>query len=114
MAKGKLTIFQNLENAMSGNWNPETVSKPHINSYDMSNSKDILYRTTDKEDYEKAKLELQQNKYLKERWLKANVDLSVTAFSGLNNIKLMYRDADLMDAFPEIGAALDIISEESC
>ena len=25
----------------------------------------------------------------------------------------MYRDADLMDAFPEIGAALDIVSEES-
>jgi hypothetical protein len=26
----------------------------------------------------------------------------------------MYRDADLMDAFPEIGTALDIVSEESC
>ena len=26
----------------------------------------------------------------------------------------MYRDADLMDEMPEIGAALDIISEESC
>ena len=26
----------------------------------------------------------------------------------------MYRDADLMDAFPEIGAAMDIVSEESC
>ena len=40
--------------------------------------------------------------------------MSVTAFAGLNNIKLMYRDADLMDAFPEIGAALDIVAEESC
>ena len=39
--------------------------------------------------------------------------MSVTAFAGLNNVKLMYRDADLMDAFPEIGAALDIVSEES-
>ena len=26
----------------------------------------------------------------------------------------MYRDADLMDAFPEIGAALDTYAEEAC
>ena len=75
--------------------------------------KNVLYRTTDKKDYENKKLELQQNAYLKDRWIKANIDLSVTAFSGLNNVKLMYRDCDLMDAFPEIGAALDIVSEES-
>ena len=75
--------------------------------------KNVLYRTTDKKDYESKKLELQQNAYLKDRWIKANIDLSVTAFSGLNNVKLMYRDCDLMDAFPEIGAALDIVSEES-
>ena len=79
----------------------------------MSNASNVIYKTKNKEDYEKTKLELQQNAYLKERWFKANVDLSVSAFSGLNNLKLMYRDADLMDSFPEIGAALDIVSEES-
>ena len=79
----------------------------------MSGSNGVIYRTKDKGDYETKKLELQQDKYLKDRWVKANVDLSVTAYSGLNNIKLMYRDADLMDAFPEIGAALDIVAEES-
>ena len=107
------TIFQNLDKAFSGNWNVE-ASAPHINSYDMSTAdKGILYRTTNKADYEEKKLELQQNSYLKKRWIKANVDLSVTAYSGLNNVKLMYRDCDLMDSFPEIGAALDIVSEES-
>ena len=107
------TIFQNLDKAFSGNWNVEATA-PHINSYDMSTAdKGILYRTTNKADYEEKKLELQQNNYLKERWIKANVDLSVTAYSGLNNVKLMYRDCDLMDSFPEIGAALDIVSEES-
>ena len=75
--------------------------------------KNVIYRTSDKEEYLSKKLELQQNKYLKDRWIKANVNLSVTAYAGLNNVKLMYRDADLMDAFPEIGAALDIVSEES-
>ena len=89
---------------------------PHVNTYDMSGMGDknnIIYKTNDKEDYLNKKLELQQDKYLKDRWVKANVNLSVTAYAGLNNVKLMYRDADLMDAFPEIGAALDIVSEES-
>lgn len=109
----KYTIFQNIDKAFSGDWNPE-ASAPHINSYDMSTAdKSILYRTTNKDDYESKKLELQQNAYLKDRWVKANVDLSVSAYAGLNNVKLMYRDADLMDAFPEIGAALDIVTEES-
>lgn len=109
----KYTIFQRIDRAFSGDWNID-ASAPHINSYDMSSvDKNVLYRTTDKKDYENKKLELQQNAYLKDRWIKANIDLSVTAFSGLNNVKLMYRDCDLMDSFPEIGAALDIVSEES-
>lgn len=111
MAK-KYTLFQNIDKAFSGDWGKQNQ---HINSYDMSNADgDIIYKTTDKADYETKKLELQQNSYLKDRWIKANVDLSVTAYAGLNNVKLMYRDADLMDSFPEIGAALDIVSEESC
>lgn len=106
------TIFQNLSNVFSGKWG--STSTPHVNSYDMSNTdKDVIYRTNSKKDYDSKKLELQQNKYLKDRWIRANVDLSVSAYSGLNNVKLMYRDADLMDAFPEIGAALDIVAEES-
>lgn len=116
MAK-KSTVFQALDKAITGKWTSPTTSiaEPHINSYDMSQggNSNILYKTTDKEDYLQKKLELQQDRYLKDRWIKANVNLSVTAYSGLNNIKLMYRDADLMDAFPEIGAALDIVSEES-
>ena len=113
MAK-KRTVFQALDSAISGNWG-NVSSRSHTNSYDMtSKGGNIIYKTTDKDDYEQKKLELQQNKFLKDRWVKANVNMSVTAFAGLNNIKLMYRDADLMDAFPEIGAALDIVAEESC
>ena len=109
----KLTVFQKLDNAITGKWDN---SLSHSNSYDFSSSQDndIIYKTDNKEDYLKTKKELQQNAYLNQRWLKANQELSLKAFSGLNNIKLMYRDADLMDAFPEIGAALDILSEESC
>jgi len=113
MAKNKLTVFQTLERAFKGNFNSDQGVQPHVNSYDMSGTNSILYKTKDKDEYERTKLELQQNAYLKERWLKANVDLSVSAFAGLTNVKLMYRDADLMDSFPEIGAALDIYAEES-
>ena len=115
MAK-KSTVFQALDKAITGNWSTPSasVSEPHINSYDVSNGSDIIYKTTDKDDYLQKKLELQQDKYLKTRYVKAAVNLSVTAYQGLNNIKLMYRDADLMDAFPEIGAALDIAAEEAC
>ena len=115
MAKKKPTVFQALDNAISGNWKtPVEPSIPHVNKYDMSNPDNtVIYRTSSKEDYLQKKLELQQDKFIRDRWVKANVNLSVSAYSGLNNIKLMYRDADLMDAFPEIGAALDIVSEES-
>ena len=114
MAKKSTTVFQALDKAIRGQWNPQDIVTPHVNTYDMSHTdKEVLYKTTDKEDYIEKKLELQQDKFLKNRWIKANVNLSVTAYAGLNNVKLMYRDADLMDAFPEIGAALDIVSEES-
>jgi len=114
MAK-KSTVFQALDKAITGNWKSNDPVTPHVNSYDMSSGSgnDVIFRTTDKEEYLQKKLELQQNKYLSDRWVKANVNLSVTAYAGLNNVKLMYRDADLMDAFPEIGAALTIVSEEA-
>ncbi len=111
MAKQKFTVFQKLDNAITGKWNNNTT---HSNSYDFSSNDGIVYKTDNEEDYLKTKKELQQNAYLNQRWIKANADLSVQAFAGLNNVKLMYRDADLMDAFPEIGMALDIMSEESC
>jgi len=116
MAK-KNTVFQALDKAITGRWTSSSTSiaEPHINSYDLtpSDGKNVIYRTTDRDDYLQKKLELQQDKYLKDRWVKTNVNLAVTAYSGLNNVKLMYRDGDLMDAFPEISAALDIVSEES-
>lgn len=114
MANKIYTIFQNLNSAISGNWDMQKKS-PHNNTYDLSTyDKQVIYKTSNKDEYEKTKLELQQNKFLNDRWIKANSDLSVKAFDNLNSIRLMYRDADLMDSFPEIGAALDIISEESC
>ena len=72
--KNKLTVFQTLERALKGNFTSDQGIQPHVNSYDMSGANSVLYRTTDKDDYDRTKLELQQNAYLKERWLKANIE----------------------------------------
>ena len=111
MANGLLTRFQNLEKIFSGDWSAQKSQSPIPQS---SNVDKEIYKTDDRIDYERKKLELQQNEYLSNRWVKANVNLSVNAFAGLNNIRLMYRDVELMDSFPEIGAALDTYMEESC
>lgn len=112
MAENRVkTIFQNLDKAISGGWRNEPTKRS--NSYNIPTS-NIIYKTDNKEDYESKKLELKQQKLLSSMWRKANFDLNVETLAGLTNVKLMYRDADLMDAFPEIGAALDIVAEESC
>lgn len=113
MANKLLTAFQRLDNAVNGQWDSAHSVKAHNNTYQITPSEKVIYKTNDRIDYAQKKLELQQNAYLKDKWLRTNRDLTIQAFSGLNNLKLMYRDADLMDAFPEIGAALTIVAEES-
>lgn len=128
MANNKIsTVFQNLDNIINGGWNSAAQQKNAIankdingvslnHTYNMSDSeygKKVIYSTPDKDKYEKKKLELQQNRYLASKWQKANVNLSIEAYNGLNNVKLMYRDADLMDAMPEIASVLDTYMEES-
>lgn len=104
------TTFQNMSKIFNGAWN---VSNGIANTEPTPQPNDVVYKTDDPAEYQSKMLELQQNKYLQNRWVRANQNLSMSAFAGLSNLKLMYRDADLMDSSPEIGAALDIISEES-
>ena len=55
MAKNKLTVFQTLERALKGNFNSDQGIQPHVNSYDMSGANSVLYRTQDKQDYERTR-----------------------------------------------------------
>lgn len=106
----KETIFQRLNKVFSH-------GKPYANNEYKTNTygtdSDIIFRTKDKARYDQMKLQKQQQSLLARQWVKAKYDIQNNSLAGLNNVKLMYRDADLMDAFPEIGAALDIVSEES-
>ena len=112
MAEQKQTIFQRLQRILS---NGNTQKNYLTNNYDIvsPNNSDIIATANSKEDYEKKLLQAKQQALLGKQWIKANYDVTNQSLAGLNDVRLMYRDADLMDAFPEIGAALDVYAEES-
>ena len=107
----KPTIFQKLTNILSNSSDIQTAVKK-VNSYGIDGS-NILFRTNNKEEYDSKLKQLRQQHLLARQWKKANYELTNKSLAGLNEVKMMYRDADLMDCFPEIGAALDILSEET-
>lgn len=111
MANEKETIFQKLNSAFRGT-NRIGLSSDVVTDRSISNK--VLYSTNDKEKYEKQLATLKQQKYLAYQWKKAGADNSLASLAGYTAVKLMYRDVDLMDNTPEIGTALDIISEEVC
>ena len=115
MAQENLTIFQRLNNVFRGA-NRQSVSDVMVtaNPTTMTNQDRVLYSTNDRADYERKLASLRQQKYLAYQWKKAAADNAMESLAGYNAVKLMYRDVDLMDGSPEIGTALDIISEETC
>ena len=58
--------------------------------------------------------QIRQEKLLARQWVKAGDEIKWEDQSKYTATQLMYRDADLMDMTPEIGAALDIIADEIC
>ena len=112
MAEEKYTIFQRLQKVLSSG----NVQRNYMtNDYSIISPKsDVIATANSQEEYNKKILQAKQQALLGKQWIKANYDITNQSLAGLNDVKLMYRDADLMDAFPEIGAAMDIVSEESC
>lgn len=108
------TIFQDLGSSLFYGFDKNVQNQQKtVHSYTINNDK-AIYKTKDKDEYEKTKLELRQQKYLANQWYSAGMNLSQTTALVTNNLKLMYRDSDIMDGYPEIGAALDLYAEESC
>lgn len=114
MANNNLTIFQRLNNVFRGtgrnNVSPDIMSS--FANFDDPNR--VLFSTNDKDEYERKVNAYKQQKYLAYQWKKVGADNAMESLAGYTAVKLMYRDADLMDGSPEIGTALDIISEEVC
>ena len=112
MAEEKLTVFQRLQRVLS---NGETQKNFHTNNYNIvSTNSDVIATANSKDEYERKVLQAQQQALLGKQWIKANCDIASQTLAGLNDLKRCYTEYDLMDQFPEIGAALDIFSEEAC
>lgn len=115
MANNNLTIFQRLNNVFRGTGresvSPDVITTPP-GAGDAANR--VLFSTNDKNEYERKLNTYKQQKYLAYQWKKVGADNAMESLAGYTAVKLMYRDADLMDGSPEIGTALDIISEETC
>jgi hypothetical protein len=102
-----LTVWQRL----SKTFGPDStlgMSQP-----DYKLDKKELLKTTDKAEYEKAKLQNQQSLYLSTNWAKVENNLYTQAVYYEPTRLAAFYDFESMEYTPEISAALDIYAEES-
>lgn len=105
------TIFNNLGKIIRGY---DSVSPDIVRTPAYGNTSDrVIFSTTNRDEYEKKMMQFRQQKLMSYQWVKAGADAAVQNMNNYSAVRLMYRDADLMDG-PEIGAALDIIKDEAC
>lgn len=110
MAKKKnLTVFQRLNNMFG----PDGVNVPknQTNRYSLGNQE--ILKTQSKEEYNIAKLQAQQNKYLSGLWSRVDGELYQQAIHYETTRIGSYADFESMEFYPEISAALDIMMEEA-
>lgn len=112
MANNLYTVFQRLGTFFNGG-TVRTDFMKDSNVYQIKHN-DVIDTAKSPEEYQMKKLQAKQQTLIAKQWKKATYDINNQTLSGLNEIKLMYRDCELMDGFPEIGTALDIFSEEAC
>lgn len=110
MTKDK-TIFQKLTDVMIGTGT--TGKQKYVANYSMPSNNNILYTFNNSQDRDIKLKQLKQQKLLSYQWVKTGYDTSMEQMLGAPQIRMMYRDADLMDMWPEIGAALDLYADEA-
>lgn len=109
MAKKNLTVFQKLGNVFG-----KDGMNPHVkktNRYNLGNGE--ILKTQSKEEFDAAKLQAQQNKYLQNLWSKVDGELYQQAIHYETTRIGSYSDFETMEFYPEISATLDIFMEES-
>ncbi|MBQ3946587.1 MAG: portal protein [Alphaproteobacteria bacterium] len=111
------TVFQRLNKAFGGNTGVPTPTSTNytrnVHSYAGLGSNDVIYTTRSKEDYTEKLAQLRQQRLLAKQWKRAQYETQNNALANMTEVQMMYREADMMDLFPEIGAALDIYMEEA-
>jgi hypothetical protein len=111
MADNKnLTVFQRLGQVLS----PDAPMKKQIQQTQKYNvGKGELLKTDNKAEYEQAKLQAQQNKYLGQTWKKVESGLFQQSLNYETTRIGSYSDFEAMEFYPTIAAALDVMMEES-
>ena len=110
MSDKKLTIFQRLGQVIG----PDSAKLKNVyNQPQRFNIGKELLKTTDKREYELAKLQAQQNKYLSQMWKKVENGLYQQSINYETTRIGSYADFEAMEFYPIIAAALDIIMEEA-
>ena len=110
MADNKKSIFQRLNTIFDASGIDLTKVNQTVNKYSINN--DVLLKTQSKEEYEAAKLQAQQSKFLGGVWRKTENELIQHSMHYETTRIGSYADFESMEFYPEIAAALDIMMEE--
>ncbi len=106
-----LTVYQKLF-YLFGRGNGGAKTNMALNKYALTD-RDLIV-TKSREEFEKEKLQLQQQKYLEGQWSKIDSELYQKAVFYETSRIASYMDYEAMEFTPEIAVALDIMAEESC
>ncbi len=112
------TRWQKLTDVLINTGNGSPANATRTATYSLTplttqSQNEILYSTNSKEDRDRVLAQMKQQKLMSYMWAKTGYDTAMEQAVGANQVRVMYRDADLMAAWPEIGAALDILAEEA-
>lgn len=110
-----LTRLQKLNKALGGDTNT-AVSANYtrtVHNYAGLGPNDVIFTTNNKEEYVQKMTQLRQQRMLAKQWKRAQYEVQNNALANLTEVQMMYREADMMDLFPEVGAALDTYMEEA-
>ena len=107
MAEQKYTVWQRLGKVFGPNATLDQQAP--VFKFD----KKELLKTTDKQEFEKEKLQAQQTMYIGKQWQKVESNLYTQAVYYEPTRMASYYDYESMEYTPEISAALDIYGEES-
>lgn len=107
MENNKLTVWQRLSQAFG----PNSLLGQDYPTYKYD--KKELLRTQSKSEYQREKLQAQQNYYLANQWSKIEHNLYTQAIYYEPTRLSSFYDYESMEFTPEISAALDIYAEES-
>ena len=109
------TIFQRLNKVLGGGVSDASSAKytRNVRNYSSLGANDVIYTTNSREDYENKLSQMRQQRMLARQWKRAQYHISNNSLANMTEVQMMYREADMMDLFPEVGAALDLYMEES-